>query len=300
MTTPSPAAVAAPLSAADQSAPHAPLPLFEQDGNRFVPTRAGRGYWQEGTLNGSAVAALTGWVIERDFGEDGLIPVRFCVDMLRMAPSEPLEVTTEAIHDGHRLKLIEARIVCGGKLVTRATCQFIRATQQPENPIWSTPAWDVPHPDTLPTLHRFTRWDARPIPADHARIARHAPPGGDAAHGNVPVLGDISAPERRQVWLKPLGEIVAGHALSPFMRVVVTGDFASPLTHSSRFGIDFVNTDFTAYLHRLPQGEWLGYELTGHLSEAGVAVGECRLHDLAGPVGTINVAAAAQVRRKKA
>lgn len=278
---------------------HQPLPLFEQDGDLFVPTRAGRGYWQEGTLNGSAVAALTGYVIERDFGAPGLVPVRFCVDMLRMAPAEPLRVTTEAIHDGGRLKLIEARIVCGGKLVTRATCQFVRKTEAPENPTWQTPAWQVPHPDTLPSLHRFTRWDARPIPPEYARVERAAPPGGDAAHGNVPVLGDIAPPERRQVWLKPLGEVVAGHALTPFLRVVVTGDFASPLTHSSRFGIDYVNTDFTAYLHRLPQGEWLGYELTGHLSHAGVAAGECRVHDLAGPLGTINVSAAAQVRRKR-
>lgn len=275
-----------------------PLPLFEQDGAFYLPTKAGRGYWQEGTLNGAAVAALTGYVIERDFGADDLVPTRFTVDMLRMPPAVPLTVTTEAIHDGNRLKLIEARIVANGKLVTRATCQFVRTIEQPANPVWQTPAWVVPHPETLPQLHRFSRWDARPIPAEFARMARTTPEGGDAASGNPPVLGDLGEPQTRQIWMKARGEIVAGHALTPFTQIAMTGDFSSPLTHSSRFGIDFVNTDFTVYLHRQPQGEWLGYELTGHLSEAGVAAGECRLHDLSGPIGTINVAAAAQVRKR--
>ncbi|MCW1383331.1 thioesterase family protein [Novosphingobium sp. KCTC 2891] len=274
--------------------------MFETDGDLFVPTRAGRGYWQEGTLTGAAVAALTGFVIERDFGGPELVPTRFCVDMLRMPPAIPLRVTTEAIHDGRRLKLIEARIHADGKLVTRATCQFVHRAQQPENPTWQTPAWDAPHPETLPAMTRFSRWDARPIPAAHARVARIAPLGGEAARGNPPVLGDLAEPETRQMWMKALGEIVAGHPLTPFTQIAMTGDFSSPLTHSSRFGIDFVNTDFTVYLHRQPQGEWLGYELTGHLSEAGVAVGECRLHDLSGPIGTINVAAAAQVRKRPA
>jgi acyl-CoA thioesterase len=268
------------------------------EGDRFVPTRAGRGYWQEGTLNGAAVAALTGFVLERDHGAPDLVPARFCVDMLRMPPAVPLQVTTEAIHDGRRLKLIEARIMADGKLVTRATCQFLRAADQPENPVWQTPDWGAPHPETLPQLHRFSRWDARPIPAAAARIARVTPPGGDGALGNPPVLGDLAEPETRQLWMKAHGQIVEGHALTPFQQIAMTGDFSSPLTHSSRFGIDFVNTDFTVYLHRQPVGEWLGYELTGHLSQDGVAAGECRLHDLTGPVGTINVAAAAQVRRR--
>jgi hypothetical protein len=44
-------------------------------------------------------------------------------------------------------------------------------------------------------------------------------------------------------------------------------------------------------------GEWLGYELTGHLSQHGLAVGQCALHDPAGPLGTISVSAMSLSRK---
>jgi hypothetical protein len=123
----------------------------------------------------------------------------------------------------------------------------------------------------LEPLRRFGNWEVRPV-RGHAPRFRRESNGIDQERGpeqgNPTVLGAMGPPHARQAWLRAGVEIVAGHPLTPFGHVALTADF-SPLAHSSEHGIDFVNTDFTVHLHRLPVGEWLGYELTGHLSQHG-------------------------------
>lgn len=275
-----------------------PAHFFTQAGDAFVPGPAARGYWLPDTLSGSAAASVLGFVIERDHLEPGWVPVRLSVDMLRMPPAAPLHATTTLVHASGRLKLVEASLHAGERLLTRALCQIVREGAQPANPLWQSPAWPAPDPETLPPLRHYGRWDSRPIPPGDARFARIAPPGGSADQGNPAVLGRIAPVECRQTWLRPDMAVVAGHALSPFQLVVTTADFASPLTHSSAFGIDFVNTDFTVHLHRLPAGPWIGYELAGHGSTHGVAMGHVAIHDRDGPIGVIAVSAIANARRR--
>jgi Flp pilus assembly protein CpaB len=51
--------------------------------------------------------------------------------------------------------------------------------------------------------------------------------------------------------------------------------------------------------HRLPAGEWIGYEVTDHQSAEGVAIGHCVLHDIHGPVGFSSCAGLAQKRKQR-
>lgn len=271
--------------------------LFDRDGDRFVPTRLARGYWQKDTLNGTAAAALLGRAIAREAIAPDWVPVRLSVDMLRMPPSAPLTVALSMLHDSRRLRLVEARLMHEDTVVTRALCQIARTGNQPANPVWQSPAWPAPHPDSLPAGHTWARWDLRPIPGDHPRFVRKAP-AEDAQHGgNPPVLGPLAPVGARQAWIEPRIGVVAGEPVSPWEALVLTADFASPLTHSSEHGIDFVNTDFTVHLHRMPQGGWIGYELIGHSSDAGVAVGHAAIHDVTGPLGSVVVSAIANSRR---
>jgi hypothetical protein len=270
--------------------------FFESDDTRFIPTSAGRGYWMKDTLSGAAAAALLGHVIERDFLDPEWIPVRLSIDMLRMPPKAPLTVATEVLHESGRLRLIEARLMHEDRVLTRALCQIVRRTEQPANPVWDSPPWPAPRPDDLAPMAHFTRWDARPVPPGHPRFARETPPSPESP-GNPPVLGPLAPAAARQTWLRTGLQVVAGQPLSPFLMVVTTADFASPLAHSSASGIDFVNTDLTLHLHRMPQGDWVGYELTGHGAADGVAVGQVTIHDLAGPIGLVVVSAIANSRK---
>ncbi len=274
-----------------------PDALFTRAGDLFAPTRHARGYWLPGTLNGAAMASLLAFVLEDRHGEAGWVPARYVVDMLGMPRAEPLAVTSRVIKAGGRLRLVEAEIMQDGRLMARASLQLLRPTQAPANPTWQSPRWNAPNPEAVPAAQWGNAWELRPLPPEAARIARTAPAGIDPERSNRPVLGVLNPVTERQAWLRVHREIVAGEPLTPFGRLAMAGDFASPLAHSNDAGIDYVNTDFTIYLHRLPQGEWLGFEMVGHSSTNGVAVGECWVHDAAGPLGTINTTALAQIRK---
>ena len=50
----------------------------------------------------------------------------------------------------------------------------------------------------------------------------------------------------------------------------------------------------TLALHRLPAGEWIGFEVDHHDADAGIALGQCRLYDESGPIGLATCLALAQ------
>ena len=87
---------------------------------------------------------------------------------------------------------------------------------------------------------------------------------------------------------------IYGFPLSPFVRVAVAADFASPFANAGDNGLGWINSDVTVYLHRLPVTEWVGFEVVDHGATDGVAIGVCRLHDERGPIGTASIAALAQ------
>ena len=66
-----------------------------------------------------------------------------------------------------------------------------------------------------------------------------------------------------------------------------------PADQSSDRGLPFINADYTVYLGREPQGEYLGIQPYGHISERGVGAGEAVAHDVAGPLGFIATTAVA-------
>jgi acyl-CoA thioesterase len=272
---------------------------FVESAGRFIPTDAAGGYWRANTLSGRLVGGLLGLALERAYGGPDLTPARFCVDLIKMAPKAPLTVATQVIRQGRRLLLAEAQLIADGDVVARASCLYLRQSENPEPPTSQSPDWKVPSPNDLPPSPDASHWEIRPIPAaarDPAEAPRRgaAPATGGATSANPPVLGPLSPFEARQAWVRESRPLIEGLAHTPFTRVALAADFASPTAHSSPGSIDFVNCDFTVYLHRLPATEWLGFDMVRHHATAGVAVGECWLHDEQGPLGTINIAAVVQ------
>lgn len=141
--------------------------------------------------------------------------------------------------------------------------------------MWSPEPWDAPPPDETPPTPRSRGgfdppWEMRAI--------------GGPAFG---VAG------RKRAWLRDTRELVAGEPLSPFARVALAADIASPMANSGEAGLAYVNADLTLYLHRLPAGEWIGFDVTHHHSAEGIAVGGCTVYDEQGPIGTSTVSAIA-------
>lgn len=251
-------------------------PFFTRDRGIFRAMEIANGPWDHKSLHGRVVVGLFGLVIEERHGAADFVPARLTVDMFRLPTIDaPIEVTTRLVRDGLRIRVVEAEFFSGGVSMARASCQLLRKTQNPQGRIWSPPNWHVPKPadippPTDPRLSLHGKWATRPI------------------EGRMGSLGP------RRLWMSEVRELVDGLPLTPFVRVAVAADWASPFANAGEDGLAFINSDVTLYLHRLPVKEWIGFEVVNHHSTDGIAIGECWLYDEEGPIGTSTVAALAQ------
>ncbi|MDB5498263.1 MAG: thioesterase family protein [Phenylobacterium sp.] len=252
-------------------------PFFQIEGTHYVPTAAARGPWNPNSLHGRVIAGLLGAEIERLHGSAEFMPARLTVDMYRLPDLSPVEVVVRPVREGKRIKVIDAEFISGGVSAGRATCQLLKRTENPAGNVWKPPSWEVPKPADIepPTDGRSGMggmWATRRI---------------EGAFGTV---------GRKRIWMSEVRELVAGRPLTPFVRVAVAADFASPFANSGDGGLEFINSDVTVYLHRQPRTEWVGFEVVNHGASDGVAIGECFLYDEDGPIGSAACAALAQRR----
>ena len=253
-------------------------PFFQADGNRrYRPNDVCRGPWDRESLHGRVVAGLMAHEIELAHGDPGFQPARLTVDLYRLPPFAPVEVETRLERDGNRIRVVDATFTSGGVTMGRASCVMLRRTDNPEGQVWSPETWDAPHPDTLDP----PEWQGEGEPMWDTR----------AITGRFGVVGP------KRAWLRETRLLADGVSLSPFVRAAFAADFTNPFANSGSNGLQFVNADITLYLHRLPQGEWIGFDVIEHRSSDGIALGECAVYDLDGPIGRSTVCAVAS--RKK-
>jgi hypothetical protein len=251
-------------------------PFFTRGGDGFLPTSVANGPWDPKSMHGRVVIGLLAFGIEQRHGGDDFVPARLTVDMFRLPNiTTPIEIRTKLIRDGLRLRLVEAEFFSGGVAMAHASCQLLRRTENPYGQIWSPPNWDAPPPASIPAptdpkLGMHGKWVTRPI------------------------VGAMGSRGPRRLWMSEVRELVEGVPLTPFVRVALAADFASPFANAGDHGLGFINSDVTLYLHRLPVKEWIGFEVVNHQATDGIAIGECWLYDEAGPIGTSTVAALAQ------
>ena len=254
--------------------------FFAREGEAYLPQPAARGPWAAESLHGRVVIGLCGYELERTHGGPEWMPARLTVDMYRLPDFSPITAVTRVIRGGRRIKVADCELISAGKSVARGTCQFLIRGENAPGKTFSPPKWAAPPPDTLPPppAGQFGErlWKMRNI-RDWF--------GTNEAH--------------RGAWMAELRPLVAGAALTPFTRVAVAADFASPLANRHETGLGYINTDMTIYLHRLPVGEWIGFEKINHHATDGVAIGECFLHDIEGPIGSASCAALRQAREPR-
>ena len=252
-------------------------PFFRRDGNSgwFLPQPVCAGPWDQTSLHGRVVAGLLAAEIERAHGATDLIPARLTVDLYRLPGFDPMRVTHVVVREGRRIRVVNAEIFSGEKSVGRATVQLLRVASDPTGAVWKPEDWGALGPDDVALQDGKAMggmWETRLI------------------------SGGMGEPGPRQLWMREVRELIEGEALSAWQRVALAADFASPYANAGDQGLQFINTDITLYLHRLPKSDWIGFEVTNHQSADGVANGECALFDSTGRIGTSTVAALAQAR----
>jgi hypothetical protein len=244
---------------------------------RFVPTDRTRGPWDPKSMHGRVVAGLLAHVIEAGHGDPSLQVSRLTVDLFRVAPMAPVEVAARLVRDGRRIRVVDASMTAEGVEVARASAVMLRRAEQPEGEVWQPGPWSAPHPESLPVPEHRGRegfapmWETRPA----------EPSGGR---------------DGRRVWIRETHDLIEGQTPSPLVRAVQVADFVNPFANSSDQGLHFVNADITLYLHRQSAGEWIGVQVGDHQSAEGIALGQCVLHDLDGPLGQALVCSVANRR----
>ncbi len=246
--------------------------FFDPSDGSLVPHPDARGPWAEDMMHGRLLAGLAAWAVERDHGIDGFVPVRLTVDLYKNPRMEPTTVATTLVRAGGRVRAADAVLHVGGVEVARASTLWLRAGETPVDDAPLTPAWGAPAPDTA-DVEFGGPFEVRGI-------------GGRA----------FGAPMPRRSWLRDTNALVAGEPLTPFVRAALAADFASPLANSTPTGLDFINADLSLHLGRLPDGEWIGIEVTERVASDGVSVAACRFHDTTGPIGWSSVCAVRNTR----
>jgi hypothetical protein len=255
--------------------------FFTPSGGQLVPAPHARGPWAADMLHGRLLGGLLARAVEREHADPWLHVSRLTVDLFRNTALVPLRVVTTRVRDGRRIRVVDATVLTADGPAARASAVLLRRGEPPTGAVPATPAWDAPEPDQLG-------------PAPQAKGSRWRTPW------DTWLLDDDGAPTdrwlstgRRRVWLRETHELVAGEPLSPLIRAALAADFASPLAHAGSAGLQFINADYTLSLSRQPLSDAIGVESGGHLSEDGIAVGHCTMHDTSGPIGYCAVTAVA-------
>ncbi|MDT0276620.1 acyl-CoA thioesterase domain-containing protein [Blastococcus goldschmidtiae] len=240
--------------------------FFTLTADRFVPDESAASWWVPGMLSGPLLGGLLARALEAEHGDPDFQFSRLTVDLFRNAPFEPVQVTTEVIRQGRRIRVTEARVLTSIGVVARASAVQLRRGEQPPSPVPTrTPHWDAPDP--TPLTDTYTEFL----------------PDGDHS--------------RRGMWIREDRPLVAGEPLSPFVRVALAADEGSPVAHRGETELEFINADYTLTLSRDPVGAFIGLQAGGHVSEDGVAVGHATVHDEKGPIGFSMSTAVANIRR---
>jgi hypothetical protein len=248
-------------------------PLFEAlheapGEGRFHPTDSARGPWGD-FLSGMATCGILAREIERCHGDPALMPSRLTIDLYRPTPVTGIEIRTRVIRDGRRIRAVDADLLADGTSSARASCVMLRRGDEPPGSFWSPEDWNARAPETISPTAEGPEWIR-------------------------PIAGRMDTLDQRRAWFCRAAEVVRGVENTPFVRVALSSDFASPFALHSDVGLYYINSDITLNIHRLPVGDWIGFEVAAAGATEGVAVGNCFLYDTTGRIGSVVMGALAQ------
>lgn len=244
-----------------------------RDGDWFVPTDLARGPWDPRAQHGGAPAALLAHVAETTVADDGFFLARLTFELTRPVPIAPLQVKVESGR-GRNVRRLNLTIEHEGKPVSRATALFLRKVEM-----------HVPEAEVRPLT---------PAPGDctehFASPGLTTAPGDDIFVGSAMEVriaqGSTLKPGPVASWLRLQVPVIDGAETTPAMRAMAAADFGNGTSWVlSAEDCVFTNTDLTVYLHRAPEGEWIGLDSETIATSYGVGLATSTLYDGRGRIG---------------
>jgi hypothetical protein len=246
-------------------------PLFNRDGDRFVPTGVTRGPWDPNAMHGGAPSALLAHVLSGfEPGAAGFIS-RMTVELLRPVPLDPLTVAVEVLRPGKKVQVLDAVIRAGDTEVVRARALRMREVDLPTDD--AVVLGDVMEPGPAGS----TPYDSRTFIATDGFF--HA---FDLALAH----GSWGRPGQAAMWFRLRSAVVAGEPVVPFSRVAATAEFTNGLGNAFPWGgYLFINPDLTVTVARQPESDWIGIDAHTVVGPNGSGFAESALYDERGRIG---------------
>ena len=101
---------------------------------------------------------------------------------------------------------------------------------------------------------------------------------------------------RKQTWQTAL-PVVLGEKPTPFQSVAGVADATSMVMNWGSAGVEYINTDITLALARLPVSMEIGLSARERFAHDGISVGTAVVFDREGPIGTSTVSSLANAKR---
>ncbi|ROO28848.1 hypothetical protein SAOR_04930 [Salinisphaera orenii MK-B5] len=246
-----------------------PTAVYERDGALFQPSGLARGPWDERAQHGGAPAALLAHLAEEATGPAFAL-ARLTFELTRPVPIAPLTVRIDSgrARTARRLRL---EIEHEGLVIGRAVALMIRRT-----------AVEVPAtPD-----RRLT-----PAPAQcRAGFETPGMPAGESFHHEAMEIrvarGSTRAAGPAAAWFRLRMPLLAGIENTATVRAVAAADFGNGISWVlPADDFLFANTDLTVYLHRAPEGEWIGLDSETITGADGIGLNSSTLYDSHGRIG---------------
>lgn len=249
-----------------------PAALFLPIEGGVEPTELTRGPWSHGVMHGGPICGLLAWAIEKRLDRDDLACTRLTVEILSGVPVENLMTSAEVVKNGKQTAVAEASISHEGKMLARATSQWLVQPQQL-----------VVNEEEVPEIPL-----ERADPGSHPDM-EYPRPGFNADAVELRILsGSTEEPGPGRIWARLDHLLVAGESPSMFQQIATLSDLGAAVgwEHSDD-DQPFINTDVTLQLLRPPQSEWILFESEAQRVSNNLACCRTTLMDPKGPLGWV-------------
>ncbi|MBR7744439.1 thioesterase family protein [Phycicoccus sp. BSK3Z-2] len=238
--------------------------------DQFRATTATSGAWREDEQHIAPALGLLLHVVEqhrRRRRTDDYVVGRLGYDILGTVPVDEVGTTVRVLRPGRTIELVEAGIEHGGRTVVTLRAWLMEPRDS--SAVAGTSLPPVPTPDELPAWSPSEYW-----------------PGGFIA--SVELRRHLAEPGRGWFWARTSLPLVADEDVTPAARAAGLLDIANGMVvRAEPRAVHFPNIDLTAHLLREPRGEWLGFDTSVTFGANGVGLTSSRLHDAAGPLGSL-------------
>ncbi|MCW2787175.1 MAG: hypothetical protein JWP74_3692 [Marmoricola sp.] len=257
--------------------------LFRAEGDVLVPQDISRSLWRSDQMHGVATSGALARELERAVqaaGRDDLRPARYTVDLFKAPSMGPCTMASTVVREGSRLVLLDATLSQEGVVVARASGLFLKETENPDGVVWSPSDGPVPPPLEIAAVSEEPR-----VPIFYSAEVGWSQNFAEHQNGS-----------RKQTWQTALA-IVVGEKPTPFQGLAGAADSTSMVLNWGSAGVQYINTDITLAISRVPVSQEIGLSAVSWYSHDGIATGTAIVFDRRGPIGTSTVTSISNARR---